>query len=108
MAQGATPRAIVTEVLAWESASWPEPLECRATLLAESKPGNGLPVPVDILLGQIREEPTPLTNQLEQTAPRVKIVPVRPEVISKAVDSLGQQRDLHFRRTGVFRMRPEC
>jgi hypothetical protein len=46
----------------------------------------------------------PLADQLEQAAPRVFVVAVRPQVIRKLRDARRQQRDLHFRRTGVFIM----
>src|SRR5437762_504320 len=49
------------------------------------------------LLAQIAS----LDHQLEEPAPRMKILDVGLEVLGEAVDALGQQRDLHLGRPGI-------
>ena len=43
-------------------------------------------------------------SQQQQAATAVVILVVALQVLGEAVDALGEQRDLHFRRTGVGRM----
>src|SRR5262249_34112055 len=58
-------------------------------------------VPLEILLLQVVQEPAPPADELQQPAPRVVILRVRPQMFGEAVDALGQHRDLDFRGAGV-------
>src|SRR5882724_1958011 len=50
---------------------------------------------------EIVEKRAALIHHLEQALTRMVVLLVRVEVRCQAVDTLGQQCDLHFRRTGV-------
>ena len=50
---------------------------------------------------EIGQQPAALANELEQAAPRRFIVLVRAQVLVELVDTVGQDRDLHFGRSGV-------
>lgn len=73
-------------------------------LFPQTKSGNRGSVPFNVLVRQVGEHASTLTNQLQQTAPRVKIVAVSAEVICQTVDPLGQECNLHLGRTSIFRM----
>ena len=49
--------------------------------------------------------PAAAPDELEQPAARVVVVRVLAEMVGEPADALGQQRDLHLRRTGVSIMR---
>ncbi len=57
------------------------------------------------LLAKIRQQPAPLSHELEKTSPGVKVVLVGAQVIGKSVDPLGEESNLNFGRTGIIRMR---
>src|SRR5437764_10011807 len=64
-------------------------------------------VALEVFLLQVVQEPAPPADELQQAAPRVVILRVRPQVLGEAVDALGQHRDLDFRRAGVGLMLAE-
>src|SRR5205823_7498592 len=66
---------------------------------AEALPDGA--VPVDVLLGQVLEQPAAAADQQQQPAAAVVVMLVHLEVLRQVVDPPGQQRDLDFRRTGV-------
>ena len=74
------------------------------TLLAKPEPSNRRAVPLDVLVGQIRQKPAPLSHELEKTSPGVKVVLVLAEVISEPVDPLRKECNLNLGRTGIIRM----
>ena len=76
-----------------------------ARLAAQSEPLDEHAVALDVLLAEVAELPAAAPDELEQPAPRVVVVRVLAEVIGEPPDALGQQRDLHLRRTGVSVMR---
>src|SRR5690348_576974 len=51
---------------------------------------------------EVLEQMVALADHLQQPATRGVILLVRAEVLGQLVDARGQDRDLHFRRTGVF------
>lgn len=62
-------------------------------------------VTADILLHQIIEQISSFTNHLQKTSSGMKVLFVNLQMFGQAVDSLGQQCDLHFGRTGVLFMK---
>ena len=53
---------------------------------------------------EVVEQLAALRHQLEQAAARMVVLHVGLEVLGQVVDALGQDRDLHFGRTGVARL----
>ena len=76
-----------------------------ATLLAKSEPSNRGAVSLDILAGQIRQQPAPLPHKFEKPSPGVKVVFVLAQVVGKSADSLGQESNLNLGRTSIIGMR---
>src|SRR5579884_42841 len=58
-------------------------------------------VALDVLGGQVLQQPAALTHQLVHAAAGVVVVLVRLQVLGQVVDPLGQQRDLDLRGAGV-------
>ncbi len=50
---------------------------------------------------EISEQPAAGPDHLQQTAAAVMVLGVGPKMIGEGVDSLGEQRNLHFGRAGV-------
>jgi hypothetical protein len=63
-------------------------------------------VPVGIVGFQVIQQATPLADQHEKAAARAVVFLVRFEVFRQLTNALTQQRDLHFRASGVGGMRP--
>ena len=78
-----------------------------AKLLAKAEACDRRPIAFNVLIRQVGEEPSPLPHQLEESSPRVEVVLVSAKMISEAIDSFSQQRDLNFRRSRVTRVRLE-
>src|SRR5699024_4250022 len=55
----------------------------------------------DIFLGEVIEQTAALTDELQQSATRRKVVFVLCHVLGQVLDTLGDQCDLHFGCTGV-------
>src|SRR5690606_16147640 len=72
-----------------------------ASLLAQTQALQQLAIAVTVRALQIIEQLAAAADETEQAAARVEILDVRLEVLGQFVDPCGQQRDLHFRRTGV-------
>ncbi len=58
-------------------------------------------VSFDIILLQIHEQIAAMSNHFQQAAPRMMILLMDLEVLSKIVYAFGEQRDLNLRRTSV-------
>src|SRR5690606_13446430 len=56
---------------------------------------------------QVVQQLAALVHHLHQPAAGSMVTLVRVEVTAEAVDALGQQCNLHFRRAGVFRVAAE-
>src|SRR5919107_5364486 len=69
---------------------------------AQAEPLDERPVPVDVGLGQVVQQPATTTDQQEQPPPAVVVVLVLLEVLGQVADPAGQHRDLHLGRTGVL------
>src|SRR5438552_11508001 len=70
-------------------------------LAAKSEPSDDGPITRVVLLDEIRQKSTALAHELEEAATRVVVLREAAQVIREALDPLCQERDLHFRRTGV-------
>src|SRR5688572_6659267 len=75
-------------------------------LLANAEASNQLGVPIGILALEIIEQTPPLADQLQQSAARMMILCVDLEVLGEVIDPVAENRDLHFRRSGVAVVRP--
>ncbi len=64
---------------------------------------RAVPLHVDIL--EVVEKPAAPADELQKAAAAVMILRVRFEVLGQVGDPVRQQRDLHFRRTGIARVR---
>src|SRR3712207_1671828 len=69
---------------------------------AQAEPLDERPVPADVGLGQVVEQPATTTDQQEQPPPAVVVVLVLLEVLGQVADPAGQHRDLHLGRAGVL------
>src|SRR5215207_2394617 len=70
-------------------------------LPTQPEPFDERPVPLDVGLGYIVEQPAPLPNQQHQAAPAVVVVLVLFEVLGEMRDPLGEDCDLDLRGTRV-------
>src|SRR5687768_13191854 len=75
-------------------------------LLANAEASNQLGVPIGVLALEIIQQAPPLADQLQQPAARMVILRVYLEVLGEVVDPVAENRDLHFRRSGVPVVRP--
>jgi hypothetical protein len=64
-------------------------------------------IPLKIAFLEIIEEPPSLSYQLEEAATGMVILNVNLEVPGEVLDTLTQQRDLHFRRPSIRLMNPK-
>jgi hypothetical protein len=105
MAQGDVPWAIGK--IDWRSDSGLRPCSEIAafTLLAQPQSSDRRPIALDILAGEVGEQPSPLADQFEQPTARMMIMLVRTQMVSEPIDAFGQERDLDLRRTRVAHMR---
>ena len=71
-------------------------------LFSQSELADDLLISRAIFARQILQQAVSPADHLQQPATRGVILLVRLEVLGQLGDPLGQQRDLHFRRTGVF------
>src|SRR5688572_7461803 len=69
----------------------------RDCLAAESKPSDDGPVARIVLLHQVGEKPSTLSDELEEAASRMVVLGKAPEMIGQRPDPLGEERDLDFR-----------
>src|SRR4030066_2415875 len=76
-------------------------------LLAKAERFHNGFVPERLLRLQVGEQAPPLPDQFQQPTPGVEILGVGLQMIRDHVDPLGEERDLHFRRTGVRIVQPE-
>src|SRR5207253_6104598 len=70
-------------------------------LAADAEPLPDRAVAVDVLLGQVFQQPAAAADQQQQPATAVVVVLVHLQVLGQVIDPPGQQRDLDLRRTGV-------
>ena len=76
-------------------------LPSNTELLTETELLYDSTVSVDVLLLELTEEVTSVTNHLEKTSSGVVILLVDLQMFGKVVDSLGENCDLNLRRTSI-------
>jgi hypothetical protein len=81
-------------------------LSILGQLVTQPKLINQLAVGVEVDALQIGKETLARADHLEESAPAVVVLGVRPEMISEVVDPFREHRDLHFGRTGVCLVPP--
>jgi hypothetical protein len=74
-------------------------------LLAQTKTFDNLAIPIWVAAIQVVQQPAAPIDHHDQPAARSMILCVGSKVGGEVVDALAQQRDLHFGRTSVPRMR---
>src|SRR4051794_28208072 len=65
-------------------------------LSAQAETLDDRPIPVDVGLGQVVEQPAALTDQQQQPPAAVVVVLVLAQVLGEVADAPRQQRDLHL------------
>ncbi len=75
-----------------------------AVLLAEAQFCDDSAVTLDIVVVQVSQLPTPLTDHLQKPAPRVVVLPVEAQMLSEVIDTIGKHRNLHLGGTCVRRV----
>src|SRR5512139_406761 len=70
-------------------------------LLADAEALDRRAVAVDVGALEVVEEAAALAHHAQESPARVVVLHVRLEVLGEAVDVLGEEGDLHFRRPGV-------
>src|SRR5438552_1021265 len=84
----------------------------RREVRGGTSPGDSVllyygPVPLDVVVLEVFEEPTTLADQHQEAAPRMMVLRMPLEVFGQAVDPLGEERDLDLRRSGIAVVNPE-
>ena len=74
------------------------PLSKSAT---QAEPRDQFAVVLDVLLGDVVQQPAALADQQQQATAAVVVALVHLEVLGQVCDPLGEQRDLDVRRSGV-------
>ncbi len=71
-------------------------------LLTQTQIGNDFLVAATILMRQVPEQGSPLTDQFEQTASRGMVLLVSLKMLSEFLDTLSEKSDLNFRGTRIL------
>ena len=74
-------------------------------LLAQTKTFDNLAIPIWVAAVQVVQQPAAPVDHHDQPAARSVIFRVGFEMGGEVVDALAQQRNLHFGRTRIPRMR---
>jgi len=80
---------------------------CATLLLSQVQIFDHPLIPFGIFPVQIVQESAPLSDEFHETPPGMMILGVRPKMFGQILDSLGEQRNLHFRRSAVGFVDPE-
>ncbi len=68
---------------------------------------NQTAISLNIIIVQIVEQPTALTDQFQQTSPRMVVLFVLPQVVGQILNTRRYKGYLHLRRSRVLAMDPE-
>ena len=66
-------------------------------LLADPEPRDELRVALGVLTFEVVEEPSPLTDELQEPSTRMVVFGVNLEMIGEVTDALTENRDLYLR-----------
>lgn len=80
-------------------------LRKSGVLLADAQLCNDCTIALDVLLGEVVEQAAALTDHLVHAQTAVLVVGMHLQVLGELMDALGENRDLHLRRTGVALVR---
>src|SRR6185295_9031839 len=72
-----------------------------SVLLADVQSLDEIRIPLRVLAFEVVEQPPALADQHQQAAARMMIFCVGFEVLGEVIDPFAQNRDLHFRGSGV-------
>jgi hypothetical protein len=75
-------------------------------LASQSQVGNELQIAIVLCAGQIVQKSAAAADHLEQSATRVIVVLVAPQVLGQSIDAVGEQSDLHVGRASVASVEP--
>ena len=78
-----------------------------ATLSTQSQTIHYLVIALDVRAFKVIEQASSLRDHLKQTAPRMVVFLVKLKMLSKFVNPLAEQSDLHLGRSGVCVVHPE-
>ena len=84
----------------------PPPRTGVAPLSADAEPRDEAAVSVDVVVPDVIEKTPPTTDELHETAARVMIAAMQPEMLGQVVNPLGENRYLHLGRAGVTLVEP--
>ena len=73
----------------------------KTLLAAQAVRGDDRAVALDVVLGDVVEQPPATTDQLQQAASGVVVLLVGLQVLVEVVDALGEECDLDLGRAGV-------
>ena len=76
MAQGTVPWARASRFESRVSLGSPGDFGTRRPLFAQAEPGDRGTIALDIFLGEVGQQASPLSHELEQTASRMEVMPV--------------------------------
>jgi hypothetical protein len=71
------------------------------SLPANPEPEDELPVALDVVAGNVVEQPTPATDELHQPSAGVMVARMHLQMISEVRDPVGEKSYLDLRRTRV-------
>ena len=74
----------------------------RFPLLTDTELVDDSAVTLDVLLLEVSEKISSVTDHLEKTAAAVVILRVDLQVLGERVDAVGEDRDLDLRRAGIL------
>jgi hypothetical protein len=82
------------------------------TLFSESQGLDHFPVPVDVLVLQVFQQPSSLTHKFEQAPSGMMIFSVDFEMLVQVIDALCEQSNLNLRRSRIrvveFKLINQC
>jgi hypothetical protein len=82
------------------------------TLFSESQGLDHFPVPVDVLVLQVVQQPSSLTHKFEQAPSGMMIFSVDFEMLVQVIDALREQSNLNLRRSSIrvvkFKLINQC
>jgi hypothetical protein len=72
------------------------------TLFSQSKPADHVLISRAVFPREIFEQLIAPADKLEQPTSRGMVLLMDIEMLAKVIDALGEERNLHFRRTGIL------
>lgn len=76
------------------------------SLSPQSKAGDEVSIPLDILVVEVLEQSSALANHHQQTSPTVMVLFIDLQMLGEVADALGEQRNLDLGRARVRVVEP--